>query len=238
MEHDCNPLSFPAQENSSISGQKRQMMAWNNDHASPNFSASTKPKCKHTSGKTRTRWSNQRHQFNPKETERYNIWDTNLTDLNKIDIIQPAPKRLCTRTLKGCSYCKFNTLHPSTSPSDWSSEDWDDKKAKAKEQRSLIDFKLLEQQLQNALQDTTQDTTKDTTQDAVADIQEMDLINGMQDLMLKQDQNLTNMTDIPAPPPVMPVMKYKEPKEDDPTMMYNMTDPEVRLQHEEEKYRI
>ena len=47
------------------------------------------------------------------------------------------------------------------------------KKAKAKEQRSLIDFKLLEQQLQNTLQDT------------VPDKQETDLINSMQDLTLE-----------------------------------------------------
>ena len=37
---------------------------------------------------------------------------------------------------------------------------------------------------------------------------------------------------------VAPVTKCKETKEDDPTMMYNMTDQEVRLQHEEEKYGI
>ena len=164
--------------------------------------------------------------------------DMDSADLNKIDIIQPAPKRLCPRTLEGCLYCKFNAPHPSITLSDWSSEDWDGEKAKAKEQRSLIDFKLLEQQLQNALQDTTQDTTKDTTQGTVADKQETDLINGMQDLMLKQDQNTTNTTDILAPPPVMPVTKHGEPKEDNPTMMYNMTDQEVRLQHEVEKYGI
>ena len=81
--------------------------------------------------------------------------DTDSTDLNKIDTIQPTPKRLCTRTLKGCLYCKFDAPHPSTTLLYWSSEDWDAKKAKAKEQRSFIDFKLLEQQLQNALQDTT-----------------------------------------------------------------------------------
>ena len=95
---------------------------------------------------------------------------------------------------------------------------------------------LLEQQLQNALQDTTQDTTKDTLQDAVSDKKETDLINGMQDLMLKQDQNMTNTIDILAPPLVAPVMKHEEPKEDNPTMMYNMTNQEVRLQHEEKKY--
>ena len=137
-----------------------------------------------------------------------------LDGLEQIDIIQPAPKRLCTRTLKGCLYCKFNAPHPSSTLSDWSSKNEDGTKAKAKEQRSLIDFKLLEQQLQSALQDTTQDTTKDTTQDAVIDKQEMDLINSMQDLMLKQDKNVTNTTNIPAPPPVTPVKNHEEPKED------------------------
>ena len=45
-----------------------------------------------------------------------------------------------------------------------------------KEQKSLIDFKLLEQQVQNTLQDAKQD--------AMQDKQEMDLINGLQDLTL------------------------------------------------------
>ena len=49
---------------------------------------------------------------------------------------------------------------------------------------------------------------------------------------------MTNMTDIPVPPPDVPETKHEEAKEDDPTMMYNMTNQEVRLQHEEEKYRI
>ena len=66
----------------------------------------------------------------------------------------------------------------------------------------------------------------------------MDLINGMQDLTLKQDQNATNTTNIPAPPPVMPVMNHEEPKEDGSVATYNMTDQEVRLQHEEDKYGI
>ena len=127
-------------------------------------------------------------------------------------------------------YCKYDAPHPSTTPSDWSSEDWDGKKAKAKEQRSLIDFKLLEQQLQNTLQDTTQDTLPNK--------QETDLFNGMQDLTLEQDHNMTNMKDIPVPPPDMPETKHEEAKEDDPTMMYNMPNQEVRLQHEKEKYGI
>ena len=73
--------------------ENRQTMAWNIDHALPYFSTPTKPKCKHTSGKTRTRWSNQRHRFNAIKTERYNTRDTDSMDLNKIDIIQPAPPR-------------------------------------------------------------------------------------------------------------------------------------------------
>ena len=108
------------------------------------------------------------------------------------------------------------------------------KRLKQKSQRSLIDCKLLEQRLQNALQDRTQDTT----QDAVPDKQETDLINCMQDLMLKRDQNMINTTDISVPPLDTPEMKHKEAKENDPIMMYNMTNWEARLQCEEEKCGI
>ena len=66
----------------------------------------------------------------------------------------------------------------------------------------------------------------------------MDIINSMQDLMLKQDQNATNMTNILAPPPVMSGMNHDKPKEDGSVVMYKMTYQEVRLQHEEEKYGI
>ena len=96
----------------------------------------------------------------------------------------------------------------------------------------------MEQQLQNTLHDTTQDMTQDTTQDAVSDKQELDLINKMKDLMLEWVQNMPNMTDIPVPPLDAPETKHKGAKEDNPTMTYNMTNQEVRLQHEEEKYRI
>ena len=46
------------------------------------------------------------------------------------------------------------------------------------------------------------------------------------------------MTDILFPPLDVPETKHKEVKEDNPRMMYNMTNQEVRLQHEAEKYRI
>ena len=54
---------------------------------------------------------------------------------------------------KDCTYCVQNAPHPSPAPSDWSSEDWDGGKVKAREQRSLIDFKLVDAQVQ----DTTQE---------------------------------------------------------------------------------
>ena len=38
--------------------ENRQMTTWNIGHAMSYFSAPTQPKCKCTSGKTRTRWSN------------------------------------------------------------------------------------------------------------------------------------------------------------------------------------
>ena len=77
------------------------------------------------------------------------------------------------------------------------------------------------------------------TRDAVSDKQEMDLIDGMQDLMLQQKQDTQNKTDMLAPPLDVPEMKYKEARKDNPTTtMYNMIDQEVRMQHEEEKYGI
>ena len=48
----------------------RQAKAWDNNNAMPYFSAPPRPRHnprKHAPGKTRTRWSNQRHRFNPIE---------------------------------------------------------------------------------------------------------------------------------------------------------------------------
>ena len=49
---------------------------------------------------------------------------------------------------------------------------------------------------------------------------------------------MTDMTDILVPPPDAPETKHEEAKEDNPRTMYNMTDQEVRLHHQEEKYGI
>ena len=82
------------------------------------------------------------------------------------------------------------------------------KKAKAREQRPLLDFKLLEQQLQKTLQGTTQDTPQDMTQDT--EKQETDLIDGMKDLTLDQKPDMQNKTDILAPPLDTPEVKHEE----------------------------
>ena len=110
----------------------------------PQFSAPPKPhqsprKC--TPGKTRTRWSNHNHWVQPKS----GLTDTipltqNLVNMNKIPIVQPTPKRACKCSDDSCTYCKYKAPHPSPEPLDWSSEDWDGEKAKAREQKSLIDF--------------------------------------------------------------------------------------------------
>ena len=44
--------------------ENRQTSPWNKGHAMSFFSAQFQPKCRHTLGKTRTRWSNWRNRFN------------------------------------------------------------------------------------------------------------------------------------------------------------------------------
>ena len=175
-------------------------MVWDNNNATPHFTAPIKPKHnprKHAPGKTRARWSNQRQRFNSIKTDRYDTHDSNSSDMNKLDIIQPTPKRLCTRSLKDCTYCKYNAPHSSPAPSDWSSEDWDGDKAKAREQRSLIDFNLLGNQVQDTMQDTSHDK------------EGKDLINGLENLMLEQDKTTPSTTGTLIPPPDMSEEKCK-----------------------------
>ena len=49
--------------------ENRQTSAWNKGHATSYFSTQSQPKCRHTLGKTRIRWSNQRNRFNPIKME-------------------------------------------------------------------------------------------------------------------------------------------------------------------------
>ena len=49
---------------------------------------------RHALGKTRTRWSNHNHHFNPIKTDQVNMLGTDLADANKIEIIiKCTPKR-------------------------------------------------------------------------------------------------------------------------------------------------
>ena len=110
---------------------------WNNGTT---FQFSAPLKIPRNLRKMRTRWSNRYHRFNPIKTNRYNTMSREMVDMNKIDIIKPTPKRACECLCPTCSYCRQDAPHPSPIHSDWSSKDWDGDKAKAKEQKSLIDF--------------------------------------------------------------------------------------------------
>ena len=86
-----------------------------------------------TTGKIRTRWSSRNDQFNPIKTSRFNTMDTKVSDLNKIDIVAPKPRKACDSFGLSCSYCEQGALHPLSQNSDCSSEYLDGNKAKAKE---------------------------------------------------------------------------------------------------------
>ena len=67
--------------------------------------------------------------------------DMKVSDLNKINVVAPTPRKMCNSFGLSCLYCKQGALHPLPQDLDWSSEDWDGDKAKKREQsKSLIDF--------------------------------------------------------------------------------------------------
>ena len=79
------------------------------------------------------------------------------------------------------------------------------------------------------------------THNVTTDKQETDLVNGIQDLMLESQLDAQTLIDVPAPPPDVPEVKSKgEDGTSRPTttLMYEMTDQEIQLQKEEEKYGI
>ena len=163
------------------------MSAWNKGHAKSYFPTQPQPKHRHTSGKTRTRWSNGRNRFNPIKMEHYNTQNKETTDFGKDDLVKPTPKQLCTSTHKGCTYCKYDAPHPPNTPLNWSSEDWDGNKAKAREQCPLLDFNFLEKQIKKTLQDPIQDVSLDFP-DSDNKI-EKDLMKDMQALTRKGDMD-------------------------------------------------
>ena len=106
-----------------------------------------------------------------------------------------------------CTYCKFDVPHPSVTPSDWSSEDWDGDEPKGREQCPLLNFKVIEMQLQNMLQDRPQDIPQNMAHNT--DNQQTDLVNGIKDLTLDSKPDIQNLTDMLAPSPDTPEEKGK-----------------------------
>ena len=102
---------------------------------------------KRTTGKIRTRWSGK-NGFKPIKTRRSNTPEANMSDLDTIDtnIEAPEPVKACDRFGLLCFFCKPGALHLSPQESDRSSEDWDQTKAKsrqeAKETNLLSDWDL------------------------------------------------------------------------------------------------
>ena len=94
------------------------------------------------SGKVRTRWSNHNHHFNLIKTNQANMLETDLMNENKISIIKCIPQMACKQFGATCSFCRQQVPHPSLNQSDWSSEDWDRDKDKAKEQNSIVKFNI------------------------------------------------------------------------------------------------
>ena len=83
-------------------------------------------------------------------------------------------------------YCKYDAPHPLTLPSDWSSEDWNGDKAKAREQCYLLDFDKLEQQLTQTLQNSAQNTSLETLHSKMPDKK---LTDDFQTMALKEGKN-------------------------------------------------
>ena len=72
---------------------------------------------------------------------RPNAPGTKVLELDKVHIKTLMPIKMCDRFGLSCSCCEQGALHPSPQESDWSREDWDGTKAKARgETDTLIDF--------------------------------------------------------------------------------------------------
>ena len=141
-------------------------------------------------------------------------------DMNKINIIQPTPKIACECFGATCSYCKHEPPHPSPVHSDWSNEDWDSEKAKAREQKSFTDFKPPKPQ------------TDEQVTDSVNKIPFQNLT--IQD---KPEEELPEVTNTLVPPPEMtaaaPAMDVTESEDIMEETNKELTDQNKGLQKEE-----
>ena len=145
--------------------------------------------------------------------------DTKTTDMNKIDIIKPTPQKACEGFGLYCSYCKQDAPHPSPVNSDWSSEDWNGNKARAREtNKSLIDFEALNQK---------------TDMEKTMDIDEIPLSK----LQIGQDgckEETLEVTESLVPlPSTLAALEDTTENTDK-----GLTEAEVKLQGEEEKFEM
>ena len=104
------------------------------------------------------------------------------------DIKAPILTKPCDRFGLSCSYCEQGAPHPSPQESDWSNEDWNNTKAKAREQTySLMDY----------------NTSKPQTDiDQKTDVKEI----AFSKLQVRQSdlkEELLELTDLLIPPPLM-----------------------------------
>ena len=147
--------------------------------------------------------------------------NTEKMDMNKIDIIKPTPRRACECFSLTCSYCRQDAPHPSPIHSDWSSQDWDDDKAKAKEQKSLIDFEAPKQKMD---------------MEQIMDIDKVpfhQLNFGQDEQKEKESLEVTQSLVLPLSDPMNVEATGRDETEEE-----GQTDMEIRLQKETEKFEM
>ena len=146
--------------------------------------------------------------------------DTKVSDLNKIDIIAPIPRKVCDSFGLSCSYSEQGAPHPFFQDLDWSSEDWDSTKAKAREQsKSLIDFN---------------DTKPQTNTELTMDIDEV-TFSKLQIRQSDPKEEPLQVTKSLIPPP--PVTEAPEEVTEN-TNREELLEAEKKLQREEEQYEL
>ena len=151
---------------------------------------------------------------------RFNTLDTKVSDLNKINIVAPTPRKECNSFSQSYSYCKHGALHPLPQDSDWSSKDWDGIKAKAREQnKSLIDFN---------------DPKAQTNMVQTTDIDEV----AFSKLQIGQSDPKEELLEVTKS--LIPLPSMTEALEDvtEDTNREGLLEVEKRLQREEEQYKL
>ena len=174
-------------------------------------------------------------------TNRYNTCDTEPNDMNKINIIQPTSKRACECTDSSCTYCKYKAPHPSRVLFDWSSEDWDGKNVKGREQKSLVDFTLPKQDTDPQTMEVMADDIPFSKLTIHSDNPDKNPVEVMNTLIPSLDAAEIPVADIPvAKTPEAEASVMDTVKSDDSTETHYevLSEQELRMQREEEKYTL